>query len=144
MRYIAKTLLMIGLSIVGAGSIGIEDVKADIEVSAYETNELLSIACGKGGHPGYLFISVDGGNKQGLSCAMPKGGNKVEVVTVMGNQTIMWKGRWKSKGYISSTDGTKMVCVSRYWYTKQHPGFCGKHLDTLYNIQLYFKMSENW
>ena len=126
MRYIAKTLLMIGLSIVSIGSIETRYAKGyDAEHLnskwALQWNQCLN-------YNGYPYYSVYNRTKQGVSCAYSIGGGLVRVLT----NGMWWEGQWYGKGGIISTGSGGIICYSEYWKNSK-PGFCGLRLD----IQIY-------
>ena len=135
MKYIAKALL-VGLSIVGIASIESRDIKAQYSYTPAPLNNnlmrhrqpSLTNFCARYG--GLTYFTVYGGRRVGISCVIDKSGRQVKVVTLIGNNTISWKGKWHGKGGVISTDRKGMICYSDYWKTGK-PGFCGFASDIM-------------
>ena len=125
MRYIAKTLVILGFSIVSICSIETGYVKAQ----GYSKWALALIWNQCINSDGYPYYSVLAGKRAGVSCVFNVGsGDEVSVLT----DGAWWEGIWYGKGRVLSTDGSSMLCYSDYWKNSK-PGFCGLASD----IKLY-------
>ena len=135
MKYIAKALL-VGLSIVGAGSIGIEDVKA--------------YGCGYHKNFRYPYHHIKSGIIVGEACVYNQGlnGNSVKVFdedSCYFGGCSPWYGRWDGEGNVLGDESRaayylclldecpkRKVCISNYTNDGKF-GFCGT-VDDIRNL----------